>query len=349
MQPSDVFARAEARARGLQTDAPPGEDVRDRLRSECVAFFGKVPEPPVYRRADDPLRRRANELLPEAELLLARLTALALPELDPLLAAVKAAVEALCHTVDGRVEAAEEAFRRGLSLEKEALSARRLWARSDEVMPPVFDRLSGVSRFDPRPDPSLKVKLACPACRQVAAYAFSPHQARTPCGCDQCGQPFSAYLGEARGVEVQSARAGLRRYLFRIEELNGGLTRLAVEDEGQPELSVAPRDLLAFLYSRTDQLRGVLNLSTGRLLWIKAPGPCFIATAAFGEGAPELESFRAFRDQVLLPRPWGRALTRAYYRVGPWAAAALRRRRRTKALVRRALLRVHQHLEDAGF
>ncbi len=48
-------------------------------------------------------------------------------------------------------------------------------------------------------------------------------------------------------------------------------------------------DLLAFLYTEGPVLRGVINLSTGRTLWRRRTGPCWIATQAYGEGAPELE------------------------------------------------------------
>lgn len=45
---------------------------------------------------------------------------------------------------------------------------------------------------------------------------------------------------------------------------------------------------------------------------------CYVATAVFGPHAPETIRLRRWRDEVLAPRPWGRALIRAYYRVSPW-------------------------------
>ena len=53
----------------------------------------------------------------------------------------------------------------------QAANERRVWARSDEQRPPVWDRSSGQSRFDPRPEPTVQVKLICPTCRAVNDFA----------------------------------------------------------------------------------------------------------------------------------------------------------------------------------
>lgn len=52
---------------------------------------------------------------------------------------------------------------------------------------------------------------------------------------------------------------------------------------------------------------------------------CFIATCVFGESAPQTLVLREFRDEVLLPRWWGRLTVSLYYRIGPAACAVLRR------------------------
>ena len=64
-------------------------------------------------------------------------------------------------------------------------------------------------------------------------------------------------------------------------------------------------------------LRGVLDLSSSRVLWVRPVGVCFVATAVYGEGAVELDTFRRFRDVALLPNAPGRLLVAGYYRVGP--------------------------------
>ncbi|MGZ3802121.1 MAG: CFI-box-CTERM domain-containing protein [Bdellovibrio sp.] len=65
---------------------------------------------------------------------------------------------------------------------------------------------------------------------------------------------------------------------------------------------------------------------------------CFIATAAFGSDmAPEVQSFRAFRNKFLLPFPWGRAFVKFYYKHSPFYANLIAQNETAKAIVRGAL------------
>src|SRR5438105_9628623 len=109
-------------------------------------------------------------------------------QLSPLTAALKAHLEALCFVEEGRIDAAEPAWVRAIELERAAISARRLWTRSDESPAPVFEKRTGTSRYDPRPEPLLKVKLACPgrSCRQIDDYSFSPRHATHQFVCTRC-------------------------------------------------------------------------------------------------------------------------------------------------------------------
>jgi len=66
---------------------------------------------------------------------------------------------------------------------------------------------------------------------------------------------------------------------------------------------------------------------------------CFIATAVLTEDAPELEVLRAFRDRRLLPRWWGRAMVRLYYRCSPPVARWLARSPGPRAFVGTRLVR----------
>jgi hypothetical protein len=109
---------------------------------------------------------------------------------------------------------------------------------------------------------------------------------------------------------------------------------------------VARRDLLAFLYNRDQELKAVLNLTSSRVLWTSPPGGCFLATAVYGEGASELDDFRAFRDGVLLPSPSGRALVRAYYSLGPPLARAVRASPLATRATRGALEALRPHLRS---
>ena len=84
-------------------------------------------------------------------------------------------------------------------------------------------------------------------------------------------------------------------------------------------------------------LRGVTNLSSGRTLWRRRTGPCWIATQAYGEGAAELDVLRTWRDEVLLPTRMGRMAVACYDRSSPWMVRWLEQRPRTRAWVRRRL------------
>ncbi len=354
MLPEDLFKRAQEKAASvpaLRTSI--GAEV-ERFRVECAALFDQVPEPPVYRRIDDPSRKIAERLLSRAEDLWARCLSLksqgAGRELDLLAEALWENVACLCHTADGRVGPAETSYLKALELERVAVTPGRIWTRSDEKSAPVFEKGTGASRYDPRPEPSLKVKLACPnhTCQLQADYSLSPAYATHRFTCPNCRRPFIGYFGEARGVEIEQ-KGKARHYAFRVEELDGGLSRVEFEEHTGAELTVARRDLLGFLYTEDRQLRGVLNLSSGRILWVQNAGGCFLATAAFGEDAPELAAFRAFRDEVLMRRKLGVAFTRGYYRFGPRAAKLLTATPPSRWLLSKGLQAVHRQLRQRGF
>jgi hypothetical protein len=65
---------------------------------------------------------------------------------------------------------------------------------------------------------------------------------------------------------------------------------------------------------------------------------CFIATAAFGSSmAPEVESFRQFRNQYLMTNPVGKAFVHFYYKHSPYYANLIAESEVAKAAVRAAL------------
>jgi hypothetical protein len=354
--PEQLFREASQRA--LQLDVPRAlEDAAiERVRLECATYFDRIPEPPIYRRAQDPSRAGAEALLPAGKELLARLLALqrdeaAAPRLSPLAEALRLHLAALCHVSAGRLEAAESAWLEAIEREGAASASRRAWARSDERRTPVYDRTTGLSRFDPSPEPQLQVKLVCPwnDCQKSEQYGLAPTYATHRFRCASCRRAFIGYFGEARGVEITRLHGDAKRYLFRVQELNSGMAQVVFEDSSGGDFVVARRDLLAFLYTPDRELKAVLNLSSSRLLWVQRNGWCFVATAAFGEGAAELDAFRAFRDRVLARAGPGRAAIRVYYRHGPAAARWLRRHPRARARVRAGLSRMHRLLVRSGF
>ena len=330
----------------------------DRLRADCLRFFERVPEPPVYLRRDDPGRTQARELLAEGQELLARALSVerdGAAEGDGAVATLRdglrAHLAALVHQLNGRLGDAEASWSEAIALEDKAVRARRLWERSDEGVAPVYDPATGVSRYDPAPEPAVTVKLACPnsGCQRVEAYAFSPRSPTHELHCPRCRADFVAYFAEVRQVGVTQQGQHLRHYAFRLEEAGGGLSRVEFVDASGTELRVARGDFLAFLYTPDRQLREVVDLSSTKLLWVTRGGPCFLATAAFGEDAPELAAFRGFRDRVLLRTAAGAAAVRAYYRWGPGMASALERRPGVRAAARWALRRIHGVLVSRGY
>jgi len=340
--PEQALSAAAERARVLGPP-PSGPAPLDAFRSESTEWLARIPEPPLYPRADDPARSRAAELLEEGIGLLARGWALQqsrrLSDEDaPLVRAVQAHAEALAATSEGRIAQAEEAWARASLLERESRTRRRAWFREDELERPVWNAGTRTSRYDPRPAPTVRARIACahPSCRTEQEVSFPPTYALHAFTCVRCRQPFSAYLAESREVRSTAAPFG-RRLSFRLEPLGGGASRVQFEDASPEPFHAARGDLLAFLYTEGPVLRGVTNLSSGRTLWRRRTGPCWIATQAYGEGAPELTVLRTFRDEVLLPTRMGRIAVACYDRCSPWMVRWLEHRPRTRAWVRRRL------------
>ena len=332
----------EVKKRALASPRTP--DDADAFRRDVLAFFARIPEPPLYRRRDDPARVAAVVLVEDGAMLLGRASRLG-PQAAPFSLALEKHLMSLCLIADAKIEAAEPVWKAALTLEREATAALRLWTRNDEGERLVFDRTSGASRFDPQPAALVVAKLACPQCRKVGEYRFSPRAALHRFRCTHCTFEFEAYFAEVRSLELLPLAGKRRRYVFRVEELPGAQTRIEFDDASQGTLTAAPRDLLAFFYAPSEHLRGVLNLNTSRVLWLPTKGPCFVATVAFGEGARELTVLRALRDEVLLKRAAGRAFVRWYYREGPALAGQVRRHPRVRALTRVALSGIVQVLE----
>lgn len=351
MQVEEAIGAAEQRAMAITISPDQLESAFEHLRAEASLFFGRVPEPPVYRRPNDPVRAQAEALIPAAQEILARAMAFQRTgKLDhvaqPLALAARWYLECVVHTAAGRIAPAEEAWAVATQVERQALSARRLFTRSDEKQAPVFEPATGTSRYDPKPDVSVQVKLACPSstCHHIDDYAFSPRHATHQFSCPRCKESFIAYFGEVRSAQVEGGDGAARHYLLKLEEPGGGLSRIEFEDGSGAELAISRQDFLAFLYGSDRELRGVLNLSSSKLLWIRRSGSCFVVTVAFGEGAPELRAFRAFRDDVLRRSALGALAVRVYYRCGPGLARGVEAAPGGKRAARWLLKRVHRVL-----
>jgi hypothetical protein len=72
---------------------------------------------------------------------------------------------------------------------------------------------------------------------------------------------------------------------------------------------------------------------------ITTKGSCFIATAAYESNlAPEVETFRSFRDAVLVRTVYGSAFVALYYRTSPPIARYIRRSPNLRKLTRKIIL-----------
>lgn len=90
--------------------------------------------------------------------------------------------------------------------------------------------------------------------------------------------------------------------------------------------------------------KGVKEMSTPSSTSSKSPqkessGGCFIATATYGSPlAPEVITFRQFRDETLLPSKLGSAFVRFYYFVSPVVANVIANHKFLQAITRRIFL-----------
>jgi hypothetical protein len=87
--------------------------------------------------------------------------------------------------------------------------------------------------------------------------------------------------------------------------------------------------LFQWLVVGTSDAPELLNLGT------EGKNYCFVATAVYGApNAPELETLRFFRDELLLPKKLGRFLVERYYQVGLPLSQFLEKSERAKKVAR---------------
>lgn len=358
--PLDLGDEILARARDAASrthPVPATEAELEQLRVEAMEQLALIPEPPAYRRASDPAREAAKARLATAEALYERALLFQKAGSGPKLAkqgqaiaeALEAQVVALAAIADGQIVKGEQLVEKARVRARAVseLAAAFHQVQADE--PPIFDRTTQTSRYDPHEPGHLEVTLPCPnpGCRKPGLFALSTRTPTHRFVCAACRQPFLGYFGEVRSVEALK-NAKFIHYALQVEEVGGRARKVEFDDASGGHLPVAPRDLVALLYGSGQQLAAVENLSSGRVLWIRPKDACFLATAAYGEGAPELETFRAFRDEVLLATRAGRAAVRAYYAMGPHLAKPVAASPRIQRPVRAALEKLRRALEARG-
>lgn len=348
----DLADEILSRVRGAETQAAaavPTEAELESLRVATLEQLALVPEPPAYRRAGDPSREKAQARLPGAEALLLRAGILRKgasgtrleAQSEAIRSGLEAQVVALASIAQGQIVRGEDEARRAQELSHAINELSAAFHRVDEKGVPVFDRTKGESRYDPHPTSHLEVTLPCPnpACRKVAIYSLTTRSSTHRFHCTACKVPFLGYFGEVRSIEQSTVSRGLH-YALRLDEIGGHDRTVEFDDASGGHLPVAPHDLVALLSTTNQRLVAVENLSTARVLWVQGRDSCFLVTAAFGEGAPELATFRSFRDRVLLPHPVGRLGVAVYYRVGPHLARLVVQSPATRSALRSGLERL---------
>ena len=352
----EILSRSREAASRVRP-VPPHAAELEALRVEALDQLAQLPEPPAFRRASDPVREQAKSRLDSAEALYQRALLYQraaqgqpfAPQASAIAEALEAQVRALAALAQGQIQRGEQmadlAQERATAVSELGSTFHRLHAER----PRVYDRQQGLSRFDPHEVEQLEVTLPCPnaSCRKPGRYALAPRSPAHRFQCQACHQPFSGYFGRLRSVEA-TRHSNKVRYVLRLDELGGRERAIDFEDGSGSALMIAPREFVALLYSSAQALVGVVNLSTGRPLWLKSQDACFLATAAYGVGAPELDTFRAFRDRALLSNSLGRAAVRTYYAVGPHLAAVVVARPRLQRTLRAGLEVLRAELQSRG-
>ncbi len=122
--------------------------------------------------------------------------------------------------------------------------------------------------------------------------------------------------------------------------------RLAKGDVGEARAIVErilERDPDDALRAEAEALRGDVSASSP----LGRDKRCFIATAASGEDAAEVETLRAWRDDVLYPTRSGRAAISLYYSMAPPIARVIASSPVARTFVRRLLVLPAAHLAEA--
>jgi hypothetical protein len=209
---------------------------------------------------------------------------------------------------------------------------RRIVGPPPAETPPVYDRATSRSRYDPQFDAPLSFRVACPneGCGRLQSCALSPRAATQRFTCARCGRRFLVHAGE---VEAFSGPPARRR--ARLRGLDG-----ASRDAGWSEASgdaLEPRkgQLFALIYDDAGRLSLAWDLEAGRGVQVSDPQACFLATAVYEPFAPELEPFRRLRDRIAAHRS-GRLAVAAYYACGPLLAGWIARMPRARRAVRAA-------------
>lgn len=174
-----------------------------------------------------------------------------------------------------------------------------------------------------------------------AAFNYEPSRGRSCCICGATDRPL------ASGLITGSVTSGGTHMSLGWDVCNQCAP--PCDNCKLPVVTVAVRQFMAKLQARDGQQSGSIFLSThcrhneqtGSPSSPDSSGPCFVATAVYGDyHHPAVCVLRGFRDRSLTRNMFGRALVKTYYAIGPALARWVVKSERTRLLCRRLLDRI---------
>ncbi|MCL2259271.1 MAG: hypothetical protein FWC18_05560 [Cystobacterineae bacterium] len=331
------------------------------------------PEVPVYFWKEDALWKEVPKRVAQAEVYARQLeacvaeTELEAAELSALKQLVATQRATLLFMQQAQLAQAEAEQARARQLEVQLAEMLSLFSWPKVERRPVYNRETQVSRYDSvdieERQGTVQVFCAFRGCKKPKMLEFSRTNSWYKPKCAACGRSFLVFI--ARLLELQATCWKRHtRYVLRLEDAQCKHVRVEFVDGSNGIWQVVERDYLALLYvwhnqegawnsqeamqtKRSTELNAVINLTRKHVFWLSKVGHCFVATAFLGEGAEELPLFWRYRDEILLPRFWGRWVVAAYYALGPFGARFLLAQPWLKVPMRCLLRRIHRKLKGA--
>lgn len=263
----------------------------DALRKQGKALFDALPEPPSYRRPGDTAPAQADALTEQMVRYLAKLygcapdapgilssilnTLFSFSTLDEkqkeevretvrlLTLAAEANLRALVAIRDGDIVQGDLLSSEARLRAKEAMrEGMRFRLVGDTSVRPVFDRATGVSRYDPADDLKLMFQISCPVCAKLGQYDISAMNSCHLLTCRKCQRRFSVLIGSI--AALSRTDHGIKsHYLLSMDLLGEGPHRFEFDDRSKSPFTAAPGDMIAFVYAPTKSLSSLENLTTG--------------------------------------------------------------------------------------
>ena len=211
--------------------------------------------------------------------------------------------------------------------------------REDELERPVWDPSTRVSRYDPRPAPTVRARLFCahPGCHAEQDLTFPPTYALHAFVCGRCRQGFSAVPRRVPPRQLHPHRDG-RAATPSASSRWAEAPRASSSRRPAPSRST-PRGETSWP-SSTPRARCCAGSPISPAA---VPSGCAEADPATwrprstDRTLSELEVLRRWRDEVLRRRSIGRAAVAWYYRASPSLVRWLQGRPRTQRWIRRGL------------